>query len=111
MGIGKWPSTVKGLIANANGNVNQIATRDNFVLTNPFNFDELYHRFADSWRVSGDTSMLSACSGRVEAGAPARTFYAADLAEGVREKAREVWRGGRCEDRDHSSTPAHSTSR
>ena len=90
VGLGKWPSTVKGLIANVNGNLNQIATRDNFVLTNPFNFDELYHRFADSWRVTGEASMLSACSARVEAGAPTRTFYATDLAEGVREKARAV---------------------
>ena len=90
VGLGKWPSTVKGLIANVNGNLNQIATRDNFVLTNPFNFGELYHRFADSWRVSGEASMLSACNGRVEVGAPTRTFYAADLTEGVREKARGV---------------------
>jgi hypothetical protein len=90
VGLGKWPSSVKGLIANVNGNLNQIATRDNFVLTSPFNFDELYHRFADSWRVSGESSMLSACGARVEAGAPARTFYAPDLAAGVREKAHGV---------------------
>jgi hypothetical protein len=92
VGLGKWPSEVKGLIANVNGNVNQIATRDNFVLTNPFNFDELYHRFADSWRVSGEASMLSACNAErpVEVGAPKRAFYAKDLEEGVREKARGV---------------------
>jgi len=92
VGLGKWPSAVKGLIANVNGNMNQIATRDNFVLTNPFNFDELYHRFAESWRVSGEASMLSACNAErvVEVGAPKRTFYARDLEEGVREKARGV---------------------
>jgi hypothetical protein len=90
VGLGEWPSAVKGLIANVNGNVNQIGTRDNAVLTNPFNFDELYHRFADSWRVSGEASMLSACSGRVEAGAPTQAFYARDLEGGVREKARAV---------------------
>jgi hypothetical protein len=90
VGLGTWPSTVKGLIANVNGNVNQIATRDNVVLTSPFNFDELYHRFADSWRVSGDESMLSVCSREFERGAPRRTFYASDLEAGVREKARAV---------------------
>jgi hypothetical protein len=91
VGLGEWPSSsATGLIANVNGNVNQIATRDNAVLTNPFNSDELYHRFADSWRVSGEASMLSACSGRVEAGAPTQTFYAGDLEAGVREKARAV---------------------
>jgi hypothetical protein len=92
VGLGQWPSAVKGLIANVNGNVNQIATRDNAVLTNPFNFDELYHRFADSWRVSGEASMLSACNAGsvVEVGAPARAFYARDLERGVRERARGV---------------------
>jgi len=50
--VGQWPSPVRGLIANPNGNLNQIEARDGFVLTNPFNFNDLYHRFADSWRVS-----------------------------------------------------------
>jgi len=92
VGLGRWPSNVRGLIANANGNVNQIETRDHFVLTNPFNFDDLYHRFADSWRVGAKESMLSACDAerKVESGAPKRTFYAKDLEPGVREKARGV---------------------
>lgn len=92
VGLGKWPSSVRGLIANANGNINQIETRDHFVLTNPFNFEDLYHRFADSWRVSARESMLSVCNaeGGVESGVPGRTFYANDLEAGVREKARGV---------------------
>jgi hypothetical protein len=92
VGLGQWPSEAKGLIANVKGNVNQIATRDNFVLTNPFNFDELYHRFADSWRVAADASMLSACNAErvIEVGAPKRAFFANDLEAGVREKARGV---------------------
>ena len=51
---------LKGLLANANGNVNQIAARDGTVLTNPFNFEKLYHRYADSWRVSPKESLLPA---------------------------------------------------
>src|SRR5262249_53781726 len=79
------------LIANANGNVNQIATRDKAVLTNPFAFEDVYHRYADSWRVGKD-SLLSVCDGGgvVERGIPARTFYARDLAQDVREKALAV---------------------
>src|SRR5262249_39709477 len=38
VGLGRWPSDVHGLIANHDGNVNQIATRENVALTNPFNF-------------------------------------------------------------------------
>jgi hypothetical protein len=89
VGLGRWVSAVKGLLANVNGNVNQIATRDNVVLTNPFNFDELYHRFADSWRVREGASMLSPCNkGRPsQSAAPKRIFYAKDLEVGVREKA------------------------
>jgi hypothetical protein len=90
VGLGRWPSTVKGLIANVNGNANQIATRDNFVLTNPFNFEQLYHRFADSWRVSGDASMLSVCGTEPEVGAPKQVFYATDLEPDVRARARGV---------------------
>ncbi|HLY92004.1 MAG TPA: hypothetical protein VKQ89_01985 [Candidatus Angelobacter sp.] len=93
VGLGRWPSSVHGLIANPNGNVNQIATRDGFVLTNPFNFDDLYHRFADSWRVTERDSLLSACNREgtpVESGAPQRIFYAGDLEPEIRQKAQGV---------------------
>ena len=92
VGLGQWPVAVRGLIANSNGNFNQIAARDGFVLSNPFSFDDLYHRFADSWRVSGETSMLSVCdAGKpVEVRIPERTFYATDLEPAFREKAQGV---------------------
>jgi hypothetical protein len=92
VGLDSWPSPVQGLIANVNGNINQIAARDGFVLTNPFSFEDLYHRFADSWRVSGDASMLSVCNaGKViEVGIPSRPFYAQDLEPNIREKAQGV---------------------
>jgi hypothetical protein len=91
VGLGRWPSTVHGLIANANGNVNQIETRDHFVLTNPFNFSDLYGRFAESWRVSEKDSMLAVCEAReLERGVPKRTFFAKDLPEEVRQKAHGV---------------------
>lgn len=92
VGLGKWPSSVSGLIANANGGVNQIETSDGLVLTNPFAFDDLYHRYADSWRVSSGDSMLSVCGGQkgVENGAPSGPFFANDLETSVQEKARGV---------------------
>ena len=62
------------------------------MLTNPFNFDELYHRFADSWRVRDRESMLSVCDAErpIDRAAPKRIFYAKDLEAGVREKALRV---------------------
>lgn len=92
VGLGRWPSTVRGLIANANDNIDQIATRDGQVLTNPFSFDELYGRFADSWRVSEKDSMLTVCDGsqKVKAGRPAKPFFVEDLEPAQRDGARAI---------------------
>ncbi|HET9839823.1 MAG TPA: hypothetical protein VFR84_16470 [Candidatus Angelobacter sp.] len=92
VGLGRWPTPVHGLIANPDGNVNHIQTRDGFVLATPFNFDDLYHRFADSWRVTERESMLSACNGEkpIEVGIPKQPFYDKDLEPEVRQKAQGV---------------------
>ena len=91
VGLGGWPAPVHGLLANHNENVNQIETRDGIVLTNPFSFNDLYQRFADSWRVSGEASILSVCNAeRVEVGIPKQPFYAKDLEPAIREKAQGV---------------------
>lgn len=90
VGLGLWPAKVSGLLANANGNVNQIATRDGSVLTNPFSFEDLYHRYAESWRVSPRESMLSVCGGGIEPGIPRRPFYVKDLEQSVQAHALAV---------------------
>ena len=77
VGLGHWPAKINGLLANADGNVNKIAARDGTVLTNPFSFEDLYHRYSDSWRVASNESLLSVCGDRnVERGIPRRPFYA-----------------------------------
>ncbi len=90
VGLARWPSSVHGLIANPNGNMNQIATRDGVVLTNPFSFEDLYGRFATSWRVGEKDSMLSVCGRDTEQRVPSRPFYADDLEAGLRQKAQGV---------------------
>ena len=90
VGLGAWPAAVRGVIANANGNVNQIESRDHVVLTNPFGLEDLYRKFGDSWRVAGEDSMLTACNTDkepVQIGIPSATFYANDLDAAVRGKA------------------------
>lgn len=79
VGLGRWPAKVSGLLANADGDVNAIATRDGEVLTNPFSFEELYHAYADSWRVESRESLLSVCGEETERGIPSKPFYADDL--------------------------------
>ena len=89
VGLGRCNAEVKGLLANAHANVNQIAARDGTVLTNPFNFEQLYHHFADSWRVSPRESLLSPC-GDLKSGIPRRPFYARDLDRKTHERALAV---------------------
>ncbi len=91
VGLGNCCGKVRGLLANADGNVNQIAARDGTVLTNPFNFEELYHRFADSWRVSPKESLLPTCGDRdLKSGIPQKPFYARDLDPKVFKRAQAV---------------------
>jgi hypothetical protein len=91
VGLGNSSAKVHGLLANADGDVNRIATRDGTVLTNPFSFEELYHTYADSWRVASNESLLSVCGERnVERGIPQRPFYANNLEPSVSERTRAV---------------------
>jgi hypothetical protein len=92
VGVGHWPAKLSGLLANPNGNVNQIAKRDGTVLTAPFSYEALYPGFADSWRVSPRESLLSACSGdkETERAAPKTLFFANDLDPQVSGRTRAV---------------------
>jgi hypothetical protein len=93
VGLGHWPAKVAGLFANANGDVNQIETRDGVVLRNPFPFEDLYHRYADSWRVPATGSLLSVCGDQVERGIPRKPFYASDLDPRTRDRTRGLCAG------------------
>lgn len=89
VGLGRWPAQVRGVLANAGGDVNRIAARDGTVLASPFAFADLYGRFADSWRVAASESLLSACGeAKVERDLPRRPFYPEDLEPKVRERVR-----------------------
>ena len=70
VGLGRWPSNVRGLLANANGKVSDVEAQDGAVLTSPFNFEKLYGHYADSWRVPSNQSMLSPCGESVSAAFP-----------------------------------------
>jgi hypothetical protein len=80
---------VRGLLGNPNGNINEIATRPGAVLKEPVSFDDLYHRYGDSWRAPPD--LLTLCNDpKVKAANPAKPFYATDLTAGQREKAQSI---------------------
>ena len=91
VGLGHWPAKVRGILANANGHVNQIEARTGAVLATPFAFADLYHRYADSWRVPASESLLSVCGDReIETGIPKKPFYANNLDRKVYQRARAV---------------------
>jgi hypothetical protein len=90
VGLGTWPAKVSGLLANADGKVDEIEARDGTVLTNPFSFEDLYHPYADSWRVDPGESLLSVCGEEIERGIPQKPFYAKDLDPQVSERTRAV---------------------
>jgi hypothetical protein len=91
VGLGRWPSKVRGLLANApTGEVSDIETRDGTVLTSPFAFKDLYGRYADSWRVAENASLLSPCGATKERGAPQKPFFANNLDEKRAARSRAI---------------------
>ena len=82
---------VHGLLGNANGNTSEdgIATRNGTVLTEPVSFTDLYHSYADSWRVAAANSLLCADK-KIKPGIPAKPFYANDLDPQASEHARAI---------------------
>jgi hypothetical protein len=80
VGLGTWPTPVRGLLANPNGNVNELAASNGTVYNTPISFADLYGPYGDSWRVAPAASLLSDCGGGAkELGNPTQFFFARDL--------------------------------
>jgi hypothetical protein len=92
VGVGRSARrNVRGLLANANGNVGQLATRSGKVFAAPVSFVDLYHPYADSWRVQSKETLLSPCGDRnIETGVASKPFYANDLDPKLAERAQAV---------------------
>ena len=62
---------------------------DGTVLKEPVTFEDLYHRYGESWRVPPRASLL--CKDRrIEVGVPRKPFYASDLSEAQQGRARAI---------------------
>jgi hypothetical protein len=79
VGLGHPQSAAtRGLLANPNGNPNQIATSTGAVLNEPVSFETLYNVYGDSWRVPRKESLM--CGGeKIEKGNPKSPFYTVNL--------------------------------
>jgi len=91
VGLGRWPNDkARGLLANAKNDINLIAARDGAVLAKPFAYEALYGHYAQSWRVSGKASILSACGESVRAGVPKAPFFVENLPRELAQRNRAI---------------------
>ena len=74
IGLGRLPSAVRGLLANANGNAKQLVTSAGTVLTEPISFETLYDLYGQSWRVEPGQSLL--CGKQAKSGEPSAVHVA-----------------------------------
>jgi hypothetical protein len=89
VGLGQWPIEAQGLLVSANGDPNQVATREGTVLKIPFSFEEFYRRYGESWRLKPAESMLNVC-GEARSGLPAKPFYAMDLDPQIAKRVKAI---------------------
>jgi hypothetical protein len=93
VGLGQWPANVRGLLANPNGNVNEIETSTGTVLKQPVSFEDLYGRYGASWRIPAKESLLMVCGESTERGNPKKPFYAADLDAKLAQRTLQLCQG------------------
>ncbi|HET9894570.1 MAG TPA: hypothetical protein VFQ44_06510 [Streptosporangiaceae bacterium] len=79
VGLGRWPETVHGLLANAGTDVTALASRPGVVFHAPFAFNTFYSKYGNSWHVPVKESLLSDCGLKVATGDPANLMYASNL--------------------------------
>ncbi|WP_162907853.1 VWD domain-containing protein [Allorhizocola rhizosphaerae] len=91
VGLGTWPTTVRGLLGNPNNDPNRLEARDGTQFTIPISFNDLYNRFGASWRVNPFASLFLPCSS-VASGNPSAPFYAGNLDPTVRQRAEAACR-------------------
>jgi hypothetical protein len=79
VGLGSWPTTVTGLLANAANIANGVESANGTYLTAPFQFSDFYTQYGDSWRVTPAQDLLSACGTAFTSGDPAANYEASNL--------------------------------
>jgi hypothetical protein len=79
VGLGFSPRPqVRGLLGNPLGNAQELVTSNGVVLSAPVQFRDVYHTYAESWRVPPRESLFTEETG-IRFGIPAKPFYASDL--------------------------------
>jgi len=89
VGMGTWPTTVRGLLGNPNNDVTKLEAADGTVFSVPLSFNDLYNVYGESWRATPTDTLLNACSGQA-VGNPSRWFFVNDLPTDIRAQAQAV---------------------
>ncbi|GAB1693552.1 hypothetical protein [Krasilnikovia sp. M28-CT-15] len=98
VGVGTWPTKVRGLLGNPDNNVGLLEASDGTVFRVPLSFEDLYQRYGDSWRVTPTDSLLAPCGTKVEESNPAKPFFAEDLEPKIRERGMSICRQAEVQD-------------
>ena len=78
VGLGHTLTEIRGLLGNPKGTEQVLATSAGVVLNEPVTFTDLYHTYADSWRVQRKDSMFTEPA-TIKAGIPVKPFYASEI--------------------------------
>lgn len=79
VGLGHTPQPqASGLLGSPNGPAQQLVTSTGVALKEPVAFEDLYHTYADSWRVPANESLFSEAT-TIKAGIPDKLFFAQQL--------------------------------
>lgn len=87
VGLGHGLQQARGLLGNRGGEVTELVTATGAALRPPVLFSELYHPYAESWRVPPRESLFTGETA-IHFGIPSRPFYAKDLPRRQAEHAR-----------------------
>jgi hypothetical protein len=78
VGLGHSPQRPRGLLGQPAGNGQALVTSTGTVLKHPVSFNDLYHSYAESWRVPPEESLFTG-ENTIKFGIPTKPFYASDL--------------------------------
>ena len=90
VGMGTWPTTVRGLLGNPNNDVTKLEAADGTVFSVPLSFNDLYNVYGQSWRVLPTDNLLAACGSQTATGNPTSWFFVNNLTPEVRTQAQGV---------------------
>ena len=90
VGLGSYPETVSGLLANAPGSNSELETSSGEVIDTPVDLQTLYDVYGDSWRVPAGSSLVSACDEPAENADPTAAFWADELPSGDQSQGEAV---------------------